>query len=91
MFDMGAETLDLPLSEKMKYEQGDNGDSFGCVYLILCFCISIYLLIAQLQGAGYHRHRQERHQRQRRIFEHLTGRRARLALNGPSHLPMDGQ
>ncbi|OBZ78816.1 hypothetical protein A0H81_01371 [Grifola frondosa] len=29
MFDIGAETLDLPLSEKMKYEQGDNGDSFG--------------------------------------------------------------
>ncbi|KAI0785414.1 hypothetical protein BC629DRAFT_1516976 [Irpex lacteus] len=29
MFDMGAETLDLPLSEKIKYEQGDNGDSFG--------------------------------------------------------------
>ena len=31
MFDVGAETLDLPLSEKMKYEQGDNGDSFGYV------------------------------------------------------------
>lgn len=29
MFDVGAETLALPLSEKMKYEQGDNGDSFG--------------------------------------------------------------
>ncbi|KAI0094396.1 Clavaminate synthase-like protein [Irpex rosettiformis] len=29
MFDMGAEALDLPFSEKMKYEQGDNGDSFG--------------------------------------------------------------
>ena len=29
MFDMGAETLDLPLEEKMRYEQGDNGDSFG--------------------------------------------------------------
>ena len=31
MFDMGAETLDLPIEEKMKYEQGDNGDSFGYV------------------------------------------------------------
>ena len=31
MFDVGAETLALPLSEKMKYEQGDNGDSFGWV------------------------------------------------------------
>ncbi|KAH9948228.1 Clavaminate synthase-like protein [Amylocystis lapponica] len=29
MFAMGAETLDLPLSEKMKYEQGDDGFSFG--------------------------------------------------------------
>ncbi len=31
MFDVGAETLALPMSEKMKYEQGDNGDSFGYV------------------------------------------------------------
>ena len=29
MFDVGAETLALPLAEKMKFEQGDNGDSFG--------------------------------------------------------------
>ncbi|KAH9932074.1 Clavaminate synthase-like protein [Epithele typhae] len=29
MFEIGAETLALPLSEKMKFEQGDNGDSFG--------------------------------------------------------------
>ena len=29
MFAMGAETLDLPLQEKMKYEQGDDGFSFG--------------------------------------------------------------
>jgi isopenicillin N synthase-like dioxygenase len=29
MFDMGAETMDLPLEEKMKYEQGDDGFSFG--------------------------------------------------------------
>ena len=33
MFDVCAETLDLPLEEKMKYEQGDNGDSFGFVRL----------------------------------------------------------
>ena len=33
MFDMGAETLDLPLEEKMKYEQGDSGYSFGYVAL----------------------------------------------------------
>ena len=29
MFDMGAETMDLPLEEKMKFEQGDDGMSFG--------------------------------------------------------------
>ena len=29
MFDMGAETMALPLEEKMKFEQGDSGYSFG--------------------------------------------------------------
>lgn len=29
MFDMGAEALALPLEEKMKFEQGDDGTSFG--------------------------------------------------------------
>jgi len=29
MFDVGAETASLPLEEKMKYEQGDDGTSFG--------------------------------------------------------------
>jgi len=29
MFEMGAETMRLPLDEKMKYEQGDEGMSFG--------------------------------------------------------------
>ncbi|KAN0073676.1 hypothetical protein V8E55_012153 [Tylopilus felleus] len=29
MFDMGAKTMALPLEEKLKYEQGDNGASFG--------------------------------------------------------------
>lgn len=33
MFDVCAEVLDLPLEEKMKFEQGDNGDSFGSVTL----------------------------------------------------------
>ena len=31
MFDMGAETMDLPFREKMKFEQGDDGFSFGSV------------------------------------------------------------
>lgn len=29
MFDMGAETMALPFDEKMKFEQGDDGMSFG--------------------------------------------------------------
>ncbi|KAG2140990.1 hypothetical protein DEU56DRAFT_734600 [Suillus clintonianus] len=29
MFDMGAETMALPLEERMKFEQGDKGQSFG--------------------------------------------------------------
>lgn len=29
MFNMGAETMDLPLEEKLKFEQGDDGMSFG--------------------------------------------------------------
>ncbi|KAF8838707.1 Clavaminate synthase-like protein, partial [Paxillus ammoniavirescens] len=29
MFDMGAETIGLPLEEKMKFEQGDSGQSCG--------------------------------------------------------------
>jgi hypothetical protein len=29
MFDMGAETMALPLEEKLKFEQGNDGMSFG--------------------------------------------------------------
>lgn len=29
MFDMGSETMALPMDEKMPYEQGDDGGSFG--------------------------------------------------------------
>ena len=31
MFEMGAETMKLPLTEKMQFEQGDEGMSFGSV------------------------------------------------------------
>ena len=31
MFDMGSETMALPMNEKMAYEQGDDGGSFGSV------------------------------------------------------------
>lgn len=39
MFDMGAETMDLPIEEKMKFEQGDDGMSFGYVPLFICLGI----------------------------------------------------
>ena len=29
MFEMGAETMKLPMEEKMRFEQGDEGMSFG--------------------------------------------------------------
>jgi hypothetical protein len=29
MFEMGKQTMDLPLEEKMKFEQGDSGMSHG--------------------------------------------------------------
>ncbi|KAI0696905.1 hypothetical protein BC835DRAFT_1271188 [Cytidiella melzeri] len=29
MFEMGAETMNLPMPEKMRYEQGNDGESFG--------------------------------------------------------------
>jgi hypothetical protein len=29
MFELGAETMALPMEEKMKFEQGDDGVSFG--------------------------------------------------------------
>ena len=35
MFHMGEETMGLPLEEKMKYEQGDDGMSFGRVPFVL--------------------------------------------------------
>lgn len=35
MFDMGAETMALSLEEKLRFEQGDEGRSFGCVSALL--------------------------------------------------------
>lgn len=32
MFDMGVETMALPLDEKLKFEQGNDGMSFGFVF-----------------------------------------------------------
>jgi len=40
MFDMGAETMALPLEERMKFEQGDEGQSFGSVVDLAYKCLS---------------------------------------------------
>jgi hypothetical protein len=32
MFELGDETMRLPMEEKMKFEQGDGGRSFGYMY-----------------------------------------------------------
>ena len=40
MFDMGEETMKLPLDEKMKFEQGDDGMSAG--YGLLSCVVKYY-------------------------------------------------
>jgi hypothetical protein len=47
MFTMGAEMMALPMDEKMKFEQGDDGMTFGFILLIciktpLTFSISLW-------------------------------------------------
>lgn len=43
MFDVGIETLNLPMSEKMKFEEGDEGIQFG-------FVLSAHAKIMQLHS-----------------------------------------
>lgn len=38
MFEMGAETMELPMDEKMQFEQGDEGVSFGSVWPLWRLC-----------------------------------------------------
>ena len=60
MFEMGAETMALPLEEKMKFEQGDDGVSFGYVILsytvLVCLCSRAY---TQIQSRGRERGRRD--------------------------------
>ena len=44
MFDMGTEMMALPLEEKMKYEQGDDGYSFGYIDTILVCMVPLMLI-----------------------------------------------
>lgn len=43
MFDMGAVTMQLPLEDKMQYEQGDHGMSFGYVTEPLSRYVPFYI------------------------------------------------
>lgn len=59
MFDTGAETMDLPFQEKMRFEQGDDGFSFGSA-LRSHLKYTDSLLIrhgVQIQSRWCHRHR----------------------------------
>ncbi len=51
MFEMGEETMRLPLEEKMKYEQGDDGRSFGSVIFFRCISYHSHLSI-RYKAAG---------------------------------------
>jgi len=56
MFDMGAEMMALPMEEKMKYEQGDDGMSFGFAHLSSCIpsCVDEFstLFVIRYKVAG---------------------------------------
>lgn len=54
MFDMGRDTLDLPLEEKSKFEQGNQGFSFGSVLIQSIILPSIHdrLIPLQIQRGG---------------------------------------
>ena len=47
MFEMGEETMNLPIEEKMKFEQGDNGVSFGYISSLMSFAMSVVLMVVQ--------------------------------------------
>ena len=49
MFEMGAETMHLPLEEKMKYEQGDEGMSFGYAHVLISMCNATLIYYSSLQ------------------------------------------
>lgn len=55
MFDMGAETMALPLEEKMKFEQGDDGTSAGFATPDLYARLLLHTCI-QIQSGGRKRY-----------------------------------
>lgn len=52
MFAMGEDTMKLPLEEKMKWEQGDDGRSFGYDFIHRCFIFFELTSISRYKKAG---------------------------------------
>lgn len=52
MFEMGAETMALPLEERMKFEQGDGGQSFGFVLIQLTGVSYLIWLLSDTRKQG---------------------------------------
>lgn len=52
MFDMGFETMKLPMDEKLKYEQGDDGMSFGFVFVTFRIGRSVIDFHADIKQQG---------------------------------------
>jgi hypothetical protein len=51
MFAMGEETMRLPLDEKMKFEQGDDGLSCGYVLALPTVSMLLMMLYFQIQSS----------------------------------------
>ena len=75
MFEMGAHTMALPLEEKMKFEQGDEGGSFGYIdpsYSPLFIEKAQHL---QVQVRRCERNRRQWRTRLGRVHQRFQGRR----------------
>lgn len=74
MFEMGAETMNLPMDEKMKFEQGDDGQSFGSVAIYNLLSNRDLALMCrvfpQIQTCGRQRRECKRPERYFRIHQY---------------------
>lgn len=91
MFEMGAETMKLPLEEKMKYEQGDDGVSFGLGIVSGSQVYKPDNPFNQVQSCWCQRGRCNRKLGHRRVYQYRKGRRASLAKTSSTCLPLHRQ
>jgi hypothetical protein len=52
MFQMAVETMQLPMDEKLKFEQGDSGNSFGSVVLYFYGDFDLRVFFADTKPPG---------------------------------------